>query len=279
MQKGKGNNALVEALLNRFDSLDVRVRQILQTCAVLGNSFAYSDVVRVHREMDEIEIEESLEIATGEMILVEIIEDDDHDDGRSVFSASTGGSSSKLAPPSIDYSATTSGNITIGDRYFEFSHDMWRSNVLKTMLKERRIELHRQIARAMEMDRGAMIKRGDIARLITLFDHWKSCGEFRKVAPLALAVGTRLNEWDLQAPSCDLYKDTLDLCYESVEPVYDRNRHSDNDWVEVVSDPVVLDLILRLHVRIAENQKILGEVNLAVETFQDAYKVRLFYYF
>eukprot|EP00980_Cylindrotheca_fusiformis_P021436 scaffold8301_cov184-Cylindrotheca_fusiformis.AAC.4 len=272
IRKGKGNHALGEALLNRFDSLDARVRSILQTCAVLGNSFAFSDLVRVHRETDEAEIEESLNTATSEMILVEITEEYE-EDGRSVFSNSTGGSSSRK-PPSIDYSGTTTtGFHTIGDRYFEFSHDMWRSNVLKTMLKERKIELHRQIAQAMELDRGMMIRRNDIARLLTLYDHWKSCNSFVKAAPLALAVGTRLNEWDLQAQSTDLYQDTLEICYESVALVDQQYRVLNDDWVEVSSEPGVLDFILLLHIRIAENLKSMGDLDRAAGLFRDAHKI------
>lgn len=220
-QKGKGNTALLEGLLHRFDSLDARVRKVLQTCAVLGNSFAYSDLIRVHREMDEEEIDEALNTAANEMILIEIL--DEEADTRSVMSGSTGGSSSRNKTPSLDYSGgSASGYPSVFDRFFEFSHDMWRSNVLKTMLKERKIDLHRQIAQAMEFDKGLMIRRNDISRLLTLYDHWKLCGEFRKAAPLALTVGSKLHEWDLQAQSAELYLDTLELCYESVQPV-DKN--------------------------------------------------------
>jgi hypothetical protein len=224
-KKGKGHSALVESLLNRFDALDVRVRKVLQTCGVLGNSFALSDLIRVHPEINEREIEQSLEIATEEMILVEMNEEDE--DTKSVISNSTGGSESRPGS-SIECSKTFSSGLNIlGDRYFEFSHDMWRSNVLTTMLKERKMELHRLIAEAMEKDQNLTLQRSDIARLLTLFDHWKSCGDFRKVAPLAIAVGTRLNEWDLAAQSLDLYQDALDMCFESVEPVEDRHLRSD----------------------------------------------------
>jgi hypothetical protein len=194
------------------------VRKVLQTCAVLGNSFALSDLIRVHPEINETEIEQSLEISTEEMILVEMNEEDE--DTKSVISNSTGGSS-------IEYSKTSTGLNVFGDRYFEFSHDMWRSNVLTTMLKERKMELHRLIAEAMEKDQDLILQRSDIARLLTLFDHWKSCGDFRKAAPLAIAVGTRLNEWDLEAQSLDLYQDALGMCFESVEPVEDRRWRSD----------------------------------------------------
>ena len=101
------------------------------------------------------------------------------------------------------------------------------------------------------MDLAVMLRRNDIARLLTLFDHWKSCGgtcirfyvsaesklnsvahtymlkDFRRAAPLSLSVGSRLNEWDLQAQSTDLYRDTLDFCYESVDPVDEKFRRLD----------------------------------------------------
>ena len=225
-QKGQESSALLmkESLLNRFDALDVRVRKILQTCAVLGNSFSFSDLIRVHPELDEFEIEHALEVATSEMILLEIMEDDD--DNKSHVSNSTGGSESRLSS-SIGHSKTSSGLDNVGDRHFQFSHDMWRTNVLTTMLKERKIELHRLIAEAMEKEQSAILKRSDIARLLTLFDHWKSCGDFRKAAPLALAVGTRLEEWDLTAQSLDLYQDALEMCFECLEPVNERHWLSD----------------------------------------------------
>jgi hypothetical protein len=215
---------LVESLLNRFDALDVRVRTLLQTCAVLGNSFALTDLIRVHPGINEREIEQALEIATEEIILIEILEEEE--DSKSAFSTSTGGSESKFGS-SIEYSKTSSGLNVVGDRYFEFSHDMWRNTVLKTMLRERKIKLHRLIAEAMEKDQLRILQRSDIARLLTLFDHWKSCGDFCKAAPMALAVGTRLEEWDLTAQSLDLYQDALDMCFESVEPVEEGFWRSD----------------------------------------------------
>jgi hypothetical protein len=66
--------------------------------------------------MSEGGIEQSLEIATSEMILGEIVEDDDGN--KSVFSNSTGGSSSKI------FSKTSSDINVLGDRLFEFSHEM-----------------------------------------------------------------------------------------------------------------------------------------------------------
>jgi hypothetical protein len=50
-------------------------------------------------------------------------------------------------------------------------------------------------------------------------------GNFLRAAPLALVVGTRLNEWDLVAhQSLVLYRDALHMCFDSVEPVKDPLR-------------------------------------------------------
>jgi hypothetical protein len=234
VQKGmasKYNSGAVmeETFLSRFDALDVRVRKVLQTCAVLGLSFSLSDVVRVHPELEEIEIEHALDNAVEEIILVERFEDED--ESVSLHSGSTGcdsDSRSGIAELERRDSKTSTGMDLdeIDDRFFEFSHAMWRQKVLTTMLKERKIELHRLIAEAMEKDQVHILEQCDISRLLTLFDHWKACGDFCKSAPLALAVGSRLEEWDLAMQSLDLYRDALEMSFESVEAV-DENGGRD----------------------------------------------------
>jgi hypothetical protein len=242
------------------------------------------------------EIEMSLDIATEEMVLLTIVEEeDDNKSHKSGYSNSTGGSESRFGS-SIEYSKTSSDWNVIGDRYFQFSHDMWRNYVLTTMLKEREMELHRLIAEAMEKDQSIIFERCDIARLLTLFDHWKSCGDFRKAAPLALAVGNCLNEWELSAQSLDLYQDVLDMCFESVEPVDEHHWRSESklpglvmrifdpklslfvsfpgDWVQVAAEPSVLDLIVRLQTRIAECHRLIGDLEQCTTSiFNDAYAV------
>jgi hypothetical protein len=205
---------LKESLLNRFDALDSPVRKVLQTCAVLGSSFSLSDLALVHHEIDIYSLEDSLTSALSEMILVELIDDDE----KSTYSNSTSGSNSKLGS-SVAFSKTPSGIPTNADRQFEFSHDMWRSTVLATMLKGRKTDLHRLIAGAMEKVQVLILDRSDLARLLTLFEHWKACGEFLKAAPLAMTVGRRLNDWDLHHQSVDLYRDALDMSLGNVEPV------------------------------------------------------------
>jgi hypothetical protein len=206
---------LKESLLNRFDALDSPVRKVLHTCAVLGNSFSLSDLARVHPEIDVYSLRDALSVALSEMILVEMIVDDDE---KSAHSNSTGGSASKLGS-SVAFSKISSEVHTNGERYYEFSHDMWRSTVLATMLKGRKTELHRRIAVAMEKDQALILEQSNLAGLLTLFEHWKACGEFLKAAPLAMTVGTRLNEWDLLHQSVDLFRDALDMSLGNVQPV------------------------------------------------------------
>lgn len=169
-----------EAFLSRFDALDVRVRKVLQICAVLGLSFELQDVVRVASpEINKRDIESALNTAIDEMILLEQVED--NVDAGSPHTRSVGA-----------FEDSDRGG-RVGDathpaepRYFQFSHAMWRQNVLSTMLKSRKIELHRRIAESIENDQSEREQESDISRLLTLFDHWKACGDFSKVAPLAL---------------------------------------------------------------------------------------------
>jgi tetratricopeptide (TPR) repeat protein len=252
-----------ETFLSRFDVLDARVRKVLQTCAVFGLSFSLSDVVKVHPEMAELDIEIAMEDAVEEMILIE--QADDEDDSRSLKSGSTGaGDSGTRSSRSID---GTKG----ADRIFQFSHAMWRQNVLKTMLKERKIEIHRLIAEAMERDQVSILEQSDISRLLTLFDHWKSCGDFCQTARLSLVVGARLEEWDLCAQSLELYEDALEMSFDTVDPV--ESELDNAEWMQVAAKPEVLDYILRLHIRVGLCHQNLGEEADSIRMFEDAYNI------
>jgi hypothetical protein len=47
----------------------------------------------------------------------------------------------------------------------------------------------------------------------------------------------------------------------------------EDDWVQVASDPEVLDLILRLYVTIAESHRLMDDLRQCATTLQDAYTV------
>jgi hypothetical protein len=254
-----------ETFLSRFDALDVRVRKVLQTCAVWGLYFHLSDVVRVHPEIDESDIESSLECAIDEMILVEQVSDDD-------LSIQSGHTSASEIGDMFGGRSTEGGAGKGGERFYQFSHAMWRKNVLATMLKERKIELHRLIAESMEKDKVLSLDEIDISRLLTLFDHWKACGDFGKVAPLALAVGSRLEEWDLSSQSLELYEDALEIVFDGVETT-DQEATTSKEWVKVKGRTEVLDLILRLYICIGLCHQRLGKEDQSILFFEDAYNI------
>lgn len=257
-----------ETFLSRFDALDIRIRKVLHSCAVLGLSFALTDVIQVHPEISERDIEKALDTAVDEMILLEQIDDDDDDEG-------TLGSTFALGDDQTNNHASTSKSSDdpwgIDDRFFQFSHAMWRNNVLKTMLQERKRELHRSIAESMERNLALDLEEVDIAQLLTLFDHWKSCGDFAKAAPLALAVGARLEEWDLSAQSLELYEDALELSFDSV--FKSEEKDGGEEWVQVKAKPMVLDLILRLHICIGLCHQRLGDPLESSLFFEDAFNI------
>ncbi|GKY95555.1 hypothetical protein MPSEU_000517100 [Mayamaea pseudoterrestris] len=269
MSLNKTGQMMIETFLSRFDMLDMRVRKILQTCAVLGLAFSLSDLFQVHPEMEEHEIEIALEASIDEMILVEHVEDDEDFTLKS-------GESSEMSSYAVEQPAggRTPGGGSLaeikGDRYFQFSHAMWRQNVLTTMLKERKIDLHRRIAMAMEKDQVLILEQSDISRLLTLFDHWKSCGCFTKTAQLALAIGARLSDWDLSSQSLELYEDALDMAFDSVQEMDDTGH---GEWVNVGAKPSVLDYILRLHIRIGLCHQNLGDDGQSIQAFEDCYNI------
>ena len=281
-----------ETFLSRFDALDVRVRKVLQICAVLGLSFELRDVVRVATpEINERDVENALNTAIDEMVLLEQAEDDDDTGSVHTESVATYEDSERggRVAASIQHGAR---------RYFQFSHAMWRQNVLSTMLKDRKIELHRRIAESMENDQSELVQENDFSRLLTLFDHWKACGDFSKVAPLALgksivhflsclrpqllnlliwlqlsAVGSRLEEWDLSSQSLELYEDALEMAYEGVEESEEQGKTLNDEWVRVKAKPVVLDLILRLHICVGLCYQRLGQDFQSILFFEDAYSI------
>ncbi|KAL3918405.1 MAG: hypothetical protein SGILL_004251, partial [Bacillariaceae sp.] len=267
-----GNALVLSQMLNRFDALEASVRKILHTCAVLGMSFSLSDVIRVHPEINLSLVQEALDVALSEMILAELGGEDDERSTGSRSSAA-GGSNSKLGS-SVGYSKTSSRLDLEGERNFEFSHEMWRTTVLATLLEARKVKLHRLIALAMEKEvTGDTPEQSDLSRLLTLFEHWKLCGDFSRAAPLALVVGERLNEWDLVHQCIDLCRDALDMSWRSVEPVEKPQDSDVGDWVQVSSNIEVLNLIIKLHLRIAENYRLVDRIQYCVKTYEDAYAI------
>ena len=149
LEKSKygSESILDEIFLQRFDSLDVHVRKVLQSCAILGMEFRLADVRKVNPDY--------LYGDTLERSIAAAIAD------RADFSASTGSKSS-------------SG----GDHFFRFATTMWHETVMRTMLSDRQVELHKNVALSMEAE--GISDTTDTKTLLKLFEHWKACTEFGK---------------------------------------------------------------------------------------------------
>lgn len=260
LSSNQGGAVMEETFLSRFDVLHLQVRKVLQTCAVIGLTFSIRELMQVHPEMEKLELENAIAMAVEEMIIVE----QEGDDG--VGQLDLDGSVESI------HSMSARTSQTSVEKLFEFSHTMWRKSVLTTMLKERKIELHRLIAESMEKQEYCSLEESDISKLLTLFDHWKSCGDFFKLAPLALVIGSRLEEWDLFAQSLELYTDALNLSFESVDKV-EEEETVNQDWLQVSASPQILDSILRLHIRIGLCHQRLGNEWESITTFEDAHQI------
>jgi hypothetical protein len=215
--------------------------------------------------MDPPSISLALSLGVSEMIIVQLMIHNEEDN------LSISGTS-QLGGASVDISRTSS-TFPSGQTMFEFSHNMWRSTVLGTMLKERKRDLHKKIAIKMEENSKLFEGRSDLSMMLKLFDHWKSSGDFSKAASLALFIGKRLKDWDLLQQNLDLLRDAKDLCFQSLHRM-DRHRlPADDEWILVSANSYVMDVIIQLYKAMAETYYLLSDPQQALEALQDAYTV------
>lgn len=265
--EGTSIAVMEELFLNRFDSLESSVRKVLQTCAVLGIEFTLSDVLSVQPDLAEADVKKALDAAVSEYILLEDFDDDDENLPRSFLPSQVSAEDTK--------GEGSGACIVFEDRFFQFSHNVWRNNILKTMLNETRVELHRIVAEVMEID-GFGIEGSDTTTLLELFDHWKECGDFCKAAPLALAVGQRLEEWEALQQSLNLYRDALCLCkaYSDGGEDFLDGIVDAFEMQSIASAPSdVLDFLIRLHIKVAWCFSRLSCERECADTFKVAYAI------
>lgn len=185
-----------ELVLHRMDSLPASVRTHLNLGAILGSLFELMDVVTVFEQCRGVKkeerlvhaksVHESLDEAVRKGIL-EVVDSDFH--GR------FGSSDHPYAPHNTTY---------------KFTHDVWRSNILRLTLDEWKRDMHSLIAQSMEtvMD----TEFADDYRLLTkLFCHWKESGSAEKAAILALKMGRSLENIGLTRQGLVVYHESLDM--------------------------------------------------------------------
>lgn len=279
----KTNSVVVfeELFLQRFDSLDSSVRKILQTCALLGSEFTLLDIVRVHPDLVHCDAEEVVAAAVQQCILIEEDLEEDMDSMEEYDDTDSEEESDDFGGVGVhgrnQNSSTGISWHPFEDKTYRFSHAIWRNCVLKTMLKERKLELHRTIARSIEEDAMFDVNHTDTEVLLQLFEHWKFCGEFSKAAPLALAVGSRIKELDSVRQSLDLYHETLGMLI--LESKGGESTQGDGKILEFNSELLqsaslnVLELILKLYSEIAKCSGRLGNREQVFYAYREAYAV------
>lgn len=133
-----------ERCLQRIDLLDVQTRNVLQTCAVLGNEFELSDALRLFKgNYGRDSVEKALQTAIEENILIEDGKGKaNYEQKYNEFIASI---QSIKTPKPDEFQGLRIKNMKISDdRKFKFTHEIWLKCLLKIMLKERKKDLNRR---------------------------------------------------------------------------------------------------------------------------------------
>lgn len=144
--------------------------------------FSLADVKKVNADyLYGDTLERSIAAAMADRILIDSVTEDDSTiaDSSSRFSGS-GACSGSDAYSSTDFSAPTGSRSSSGGRghFFRFATTMWHETVMRTMLSDRQVELHKNVALSMEAE--GISETTDTKTLLKLFEHWKACTEFGK---------------------------------------------------------------------------------------------------
>jgi len=184
---------LNELLLFRLDEMKSETRILLQVCAVLGFEFSLSEVILVQckskgklRNKQIRKIHDLLKETDKERILVE----------------------SGSVEPDFQNEKTTDSEGA--EKIFRFSHAIWRNCVLGTMLKERKCDLHRSVAKKME-NQVIVEDKIEPRFAIKLVHHWKACDEFLKAGIWARKIGVHYSSRLL------LHQQAKEVCLNAIQ--------------------------------------------------------------
>jgi hypothetical protein len=200
--------SLGDLILSRVDGFHSSVRHVLNLGAVLGESFKLVEIVDImqllHVKVDDgnsntqylhaKQAQEALEVAVYEGVLYMeyeggAAEDTDYYSGD------------------IDYSSSVS---KVEDVSFSFSHDVWRSSILRVMLDSQKRETHRMIALTLESRQGVE-ELSDFLSKTRLFNHWRGSGDFSKASSAALHVSRDFISLGLYDQSIQILHDTIGI--------------------------------------------------------------------
>jgi tetratricopeptide (TPR) repeat protein len=176
------------------------------------------------------------------------------------------------------YQKNGSGEITgtkpagfIEKRIYFFAHDVWRSAIMKMMLRIRQAVIHRYTAVVLEEKFG--LASTDYMQKMRVFAHWKASGDTTKAATLALAIGDSLEELGMSGDSVKVFGEALSMWEErGDEESEDGLTGFTLDALESI-DALDLDLIIRLKCGIGRCASKMGDPTLCVASFSSALKI------
>lgn len=187
-----------EIVLHRMDALPSNVRTHLNLGAILGSAFELMDVVTVFEQYRGVEKDDRVKHAKS------VHESLDEAVKKGILEVANRETATHARYNASDH-PYASNNAT-----YKFTHDVWRSNILRLTLDEWKKDMHSLIAQSMETVMDSQLAN-DYRVLTRLFSHWKESGSAKKAATLALKMGRSLEDIGLTHQSLIVYRESLDM--------------------------------------------------------------------
>jgi hypothetical protein len=210
--------SLGDLILSRVDGFHSSVRHVLNLGAVLGESFHLVEIVdiikmlnvKVDHDMSNnphylqaMQSQEALEVAVYEGVL------------HMEYGGGAAGDTKRRI--SLQYISSVS---KVEDVSFSFSHEIWRSSILRVMLDSQKRETHRIIALTLESRLGVG-ELSDFLSKTRLFYHWRGSGNFSKASSAALNAGTDFISLGLYDQSIQILHDAIGILNRSDAGIVD----------------------------------------------------------
>mmetsp|Transcript_2825 Transcript_2825/g.4231 ORF Transcript_2825/g.4231 Transcript_2825/m.4231 type:complete len:793 (-) Transcript_2825:724-3102(-) len=250
--------------LRRLDALDGGLTILLQLCAVLGFEFQLSELMRLYiscqsssldsEDLDHY-IEDLLQAAVEGNVLVEALSGGNksiEDEDKTIDEGDEDESDEGL--PLDEKLCLSVDPISSSDRFYRFTHAIWRNCILDTLLMERKHEIHRAIAISMEAE---TLKHNstDYSVMLRILGHWKDGKNTAKASETALQIHHTFDRLGLFRQSLVVLQEVLPLWNadivkreEDIVVFYDKSDTTVDDQPKFLEQygPKDLKLIIQL---------------------------------
>jgi len=207
--------SLSQLMLQRIDGFAGQGRNILNVAAILGLSFEFSDLVEVvrHLNVESGSAEQQLLVSDTPNIVKAILDfavregilhEQGADDDQGAFSFADSSLVAQLHRRFTEKLTSMDGTCC-----YAFTHDVWRSTILKLMLDSSKQNIHHTIA--ITLDAASSDSECNYVSQLRIFGHWKWSGDFVGAATVALAVGETFEGLGLSAQSIRLSNEAIDM--------------------------------------------------------------------